>query len=146
MVSLEVTGSVRVDLLGGTLDLNPINLILPNVVTLNLATSLKAKVKITALDYDGVEIVSHDYNSTDRFPTRDFTAEKLRSGHFKNLTFIAYLLDLFELHRGIKLELSSGSPAGAGLGGSSAMGVTCFSALSQFKKIPLNRLEAIQTI
>ena len=38
-------GSVRVDLLGGTLDLNPINLILPNVVTLNLATSLKAKVK-----------------------------------------------------------------------------------------------------
>ena len=89
MVSLEVSGSVRVDLLGGTLDLNPINLILPNVVTLNLATSLKAKVKISPIDFDGVEIVSSDYQSTDRFLSRDFTPEKLRSGHFKNLTFIA---------------------------------------------------------
>jgi D-glycero-alpha-D-manno-heptose-7-phosphate kinase len=145
-VSLEVTGSVRVDLLGGTLDLNPINLILPNVVTLNLATSLKAKVTVSEIDFDGVEIVSSDYCSTDRFSSQDFTSEKLRSGFFKHLTFIAYLLDLFKLHKGIKLELSSGSPPGAGLGGSSAMGVTCFSALSQFTKIPLNRLEAISKV
>lgn len=146
MVSLEVSGSVRVDLLGGTLDLNPINLILPNVVTLNLATSLKAKVKISSIDFDGVEIVSSDYQSTDRFFAKDFTSEKLRSGHFKNLTFIAYLLDLFQLHSGVKLELASGSPPGAGLGGSSAMGVTCFSAMSQYKKLPLNRLEAIAKV
>jgi D-glycero-alpha-D-manno-heptose-7-phosphate kinase len=145
-VSLEVTGSVRVDLLGGTLDLNPINLILPNVVTLNLATSLKAKVTISEIDFDGVEIVSSDYFSTDRFSSQDFTPEKFRSGFFKHLTFIAYLLDLFKLHKGIKLELSSGSPPGAGLGGSSAMGVTCFSALSQFCKLPLNRLEAISKV
>ena len=52
-----VEGSVRVDLLGGTLDLVPINLILPDVVTLNLATSLKAKAVITSTDFDGVEIV-----------------------------------------------------------------------------------------
>ena len=144
--SLEVNGSVRVDLLGGTLDLNPINLILPNVVTLNLATSLKAKVKISSLDFDGVEIVSSDYNSLNRFKASEFTPEKLRSGHFKQLTFIAYLLDLFKIHRGVKLELESGSPAGAGLGGSSAMGVTCFRALSQFLNIPLNRLEAIAKV
>ena len=59
--SVEVVGSVRVDLLGGTLDLNPINLILPNVVTLNLATSLKAKVKVSEIDFDGIEIKSLDY-------------------------------------------------------------------------------------
>jgi D-glycero-alpha-D-manno-heptose-7-phosphate kinase len=146
MVSLEVSGSVRVDLLGGTLDLNPINLILPNVVTLNLATSLKAKVKISTIDFDGVEICSSDYQSTDRFPATDFTPEKLRSGHFRHLTFIAYLLDLFQIHRGVKLELASGSPPGAGLGGSSAMGVTCFSALSQYKNISVNRIEAIAKV
>lgn len=143
MVSLEVTGSVRVDLLGGTIDLNPINLILPNVVTLNLATSLKAKVKITPIDFDGVEIISSDYQSTDRFHSSDFVSDKLNSGHFKHLTFIAYLLDLFHLHKGVRLELASGSPPGAGLGGSSAMGVTCFSAISQYLKLPLDRLEAI---
>jgi D-glycero-alpha-D-manno-heptose-7-phosphate kinase len=45
---MQVTseGSVRVDLVGGTIDLEPINLILPNVVTLNVATSLKAKVEL----------------------------------------------------------------------------------------------------
>lgn len=139
-------GSVRVDLLGGTLDLNPINVILPNVVTLNLATSLKAKVNITAIDFEGVEIISRDYNSTDKFRYTDFTEENLRNGFFKNLTFIAQILNLFDLHTGIRLELESGSPPGAGLGGSSAMGVTCYSALAQFTGVKFDRIEAIQKV
>ena len=146
MVNLDVTGSVRVDLLGGTLDLNPINLILPNVVTLNLATSLKAKVKISPIDFDGVEILSSDYNSIDRFYASDFTFLKLNSGHFRHLTFIAYLLDLFKVHQGVRLELASGSPPGAGLGGSSAMGVTLFAALSKYKNLPIDRLVAISKV
>jgi len=139
-------GSVRVDLLGGTLDLNPINLILPNVVTLNLATSLKAKVNISHLDFDGVEIVSRDYNSTDRFKSSDFSDANFQKGFFGNLTFIAHLLNLFGIHKGVRLELESGSPPGAGLGGSSAMGVTCYSALSRFLGIEFDRVEAIQKV
>jgi D-glycero-alpha-D-manno-heptose-7-phosphate kinase len=139
-------GSVRVDLLGGTLDLNPINLILPNVVTLNLATSLKARVSVSEIDFDGVEIVSKDYNSTDRFHSKDFTEDHFQNGFFGNLTFIAHLLNLFGLHSRVRLELESGSPPGAGLGGSSAMGVTCYSALSQFLGIEYNRIEAIQKV
>lgn len=40
---MQVTsqGSVRVDLVGGTLDIEPINLIIKNVITLNVATGLK---------------------------------------------------------------------------------------------------------
>jgi D-glycero-alpha-D-manno-heptose-7-phosphate kinase len=139
-------GSVRVDLLGGTLDLNPINLILPNVVTLNLATSLKAKVTITELDFDGVEIVSLDYNSTDRFKSTDFTESNFQKGFFGNLTFIAHLLNLFGLHKGVRLELVSGSPAGAGLGGSSAMGVTCYAAISRFLDLEFDRIDAISKV
>lgn len=139
-------GSVRVDLLGGTLDLNPINLILPNVVTLNLATSLKAKVHITELDYDGVEIVSADYSSTDRFKSSDFSEANFQKGFFGNLTFIAHLLNLFGIHKGVRLELVSGSPPGAGLGGSSAMGVTCYAALSHFKRIEFDRIDAISKV
>ena len=142
----EVTGSVRVDLLGGTLDLNPINVILPNVVTLNLATSLKAKVKVTEIDFDGVEIKSLDYQSTDRFKSSEFTDKNLQEGHFKHLTFIAHILNLFSLTKGISLELESGSPPGAGLGGSSAMGVTCFSALAKFKGQSFDRVEAIMKV
>jgi D-glycero-alpha-D-manno-heptose-7-phosphate kinase len=145
-VSLEVQGSVRVDLLGGTLDLIPINLILPNVVTLNVATSLKAKVKITEIDFDGVEIVSKDYNSTSRFKSSEFIASNFKNNHFGNLTFIATLLDLFSLHKKIRLELESGSPPGAGLGGSSAMGVTCFKAFSEYTNKKLDRIEAITKV
>ncbi len=123
MVSNTVTtGSVRVDLLGGTLDLNPINLIIPNVVTLNLATSLKAKVTLARIDFDGIEIVSKDYNSTDRFSSKDFTKENFNNGFFKHLSFVAQIFDLFGIHKGLRIELESGSPPGAGLGGSSAMG------------------------
>ncbi len=143
---IEVSGSVRVDLLGGTLDLNPINVILPNVVTLNLATSLKAKVKVTEIDFDGVEIKSLDYQSTDRFKSSEFTESNLQQGHFKHLTFIAHILNLFSLTKGVCLELESGSPPGAGLGGSSAMGVTCFSALSKFKGQSFDRVEAIMKV
>jgi len=139
-------GSVRVDLLGGTLDLNPINLILPDVVTLNLATSLKAKVKVSAIDFDGVEIISRDYGSVHKFNSRDFTDENLRNNFFGNLSFIAQILNLFGVHKGVSLELESGSPPGAGLGGSSAMGVTCYSALSQYLKIDFDRVDAIHKV
>lgn len=141
-----VEGSVRVDLLGGTLDLIPINLILPHVVTLNLATSLKAKVKISTLNFDGIEIVSHDYNETYRFKCSDWTDENLRNNFFGNATFIAHILNHFKFTRGARLELESGSPPGAGLGGSSAMGVTCYSAISKFLKIPFLRETAIEKI
>ena len=71
-------GSVRVDLLGGTLDIAPINLILKKALTLNLATSLKAKVEILPLEAkeDGIEIHSKDYNSIQFFRSSDFTQEK----------------------------------------------------------------------
>ncbi len=143
---VETHGSVRVDLLGGTLDLNPINVILPNVVTLNLATSLKAKVTVSELDFDGVEIISHDYLSKERFHAKDFSDENLQNGFFKNLSFIAQILNLFGIHRGISIELESGSPAGAGLGGSSAMGVTFFSALAKFKNVSIDRIEVIEKV
>lgn len=144
--SHNASGSVRVDLLGGTLDLNPINLILPNVVTLNLATSLKAKVDITEIDFDGVEIVSHDYNSTVRFKASDFTAVNFQNGFFGNLQFIIEIMNLFKLNRNVRMELSSGSPPGAGLGGSSAMGVTCYSAIAGYLGQKFDRIEAIQKV
>lgn len=145
-MSKTTTGSVRVDLLGGTIDLNPINLILPNVVTLNLATSLKAKITLSEIDYDGLEIVSKDYGSTDHFKSSEFSAENFLNGHFGKLSFVAQIFDLFKLHRGLRVELESGSPPGAGLGGSSAMGVTIFHALCDWTKKPLNKIEAIQKV
>lgn len=132
-MEINRAGSVRVDLLGGTLDLWPINMIIPNVVTLNLATSLKAKVKLKRVNIEGVEIVSKDYNTTQTFESKEFTQENFNNDHFGPLNFVAQILNHFKATRGMRVELESGSPAGAGLGGSSAMGVTLYAALSEFR-------------
>ena len=130
LISME--GSVRVDLLGGTLDIAPINLILKNALTLNLATSLKAKVEVFPFEKEGVEIHSKDYKTTKYFSAEDFSIQNLESGHFGHFSFLVRILFHLNIKSGVSIHLSSGSPPGAGLGGSSAMGVTFYKALSKY--------------
>ncbi len=122
-------GSVRIDLLGGTLDLPPIDNIL-NSKTLNFATSLFAEVKIEANDNTNeVVIFSEDYNKSYSYSvellnqlknTRDFQSQNL-----EEMEFVIRIITLFPISS-LKISLKSGSPPGGGLGGSSAMGVTLF--------------------
>lgn len=140
-------GSVRVDLAGGTLDIPPINLIIKNVVTLNVATSLKAKVILTKTEAKGVQIISHDYDKSVEFKTEDFTPDNIYfNNYFKELTFVVQLLDLFGVKKNMKVELSSGAPAGSGLGGSSAMGATLYAALCEFTGTAFDKVEAIRKV
>ncbi|HXH74400.1 MAG TPA: hypothetical protein VNJ08_05520 [Bacteriovoracaceae bacterium] len=140
-------GSVRVDLVGGTLDIEPINLIIKNVITLNVATGLKAKVTIDKTDFDGIEILSKDYNKTYSYPSAQLTEDRvLYSGEFQEMTFVLQVLRLFNLNRGLRLELSSGAPAGSGLGGSSAMGVTLYKGLCTFTGEKYDRDTAVMRV
>lgn len=146
---MQVTssGSVRVDLLGGTLDLWPINLVLPKAITLNLATTLQAKVVIESTQNNSVIIESLDYKKTYEFKETEFTKENIYQSHyFAEMTFIAQLLDFFDLHSQVKLTLQSGSPAGAGLGGSSAMGVTVFKGLANFCEKEFSSQQAVEIV
>ena len=143
----SASGSVRVDLVGGTLDLDPINLILPDVVTMNVATSLKAKVVLNKTNIEKVIILSKDYNKSYSFHRSDFTKDKLYQGeYFKEMTFVCQILDLFHINSHVQIELSSGAPAGSGLGGSSAMGVTLYKALCEFTGKKLEIEEAVQRV
>lgn len=146
MKQVEVSGSVRVDLLGGTIDLNPISLILPNVVTLNLATELKAKVQIKAANTDGITIESADYGTKQFWPENEMTPKNLLGDHFGPFKFVLQIFDHFKVFSGVEVRLESGSPAGAGLGGSSAMGVTIYKALCEWTGKKFDRLHAIQTV
>ena len=132
---MQVTnqGSVRVDLVGGTLDIEPINLIIKNVVTLNVATGLKASVTLSKIAFNGIEIHSKDYNKSYKYEASDLTEDRMvYSNEFAEMSFILQILRLFNINSGLKLELASGAPAGSGLGGSSAMGVTLYRALCNF--------------
>ena len=143
---INTTGSVRVDLLGGTLDIPPIHLILPNAITLNLATSLKAKVKIKPIDVDKIIIKSLDYNTTNEFSLADFNTDNFNSDFFGPLKFIALIIDHFKLISGYEFELTSGSPTGAGLGGSSSMGVVLFKALCELTETSIDNQKIIEIV
>ena len=141
------TGSVRVDLVGGTLDIEPINLIIKNVVTLNVATGLKASVSLTKTAFDGVEIHSADYNKNYKFTAAELTEDRVvYSRDFAEMTFVLQILRLFNINSHIKLDLSSGAPAGSGLGGSSAMGVTLYRALCNFTGYNYDRHTAVMRV
>jgi D-glycero-alpha-D-manno-heptose-7-phosphate kinase len=141
------TGSVRVDLVGGTLDIEPINLIIKNVVTLNVATGLKASVSLTKTAFDGVEIHSADYNKNYKFTSDELTEDRVvYSKDFGEMTFVLQILRLFNINSHIKMELASGAPAGSGLGGSSAMGVTLYRALCNFTGHNYDRHTAVMRV
>jgi D-glycero-alpha-D-manno-heptose-7-phosphate kinase len=143
---MQVTsqGSVRVDLVGGTLDIEPINLIIKNVITLNVATGLKAHVRLSKTEFAGIEIDSKDYKCSYKFASEDLIEERVVYGSdFKEMTFVLQILRLFNIQSGLKIELSSGAPAGSGLGGSSAMGVTLYKALCEFTGRDFDRYTAV---
>ncbi|MDD0851575.1 hypothetical protein HBN50_00650 [Halobacteriovorax sp. GB3] len=143
---VKVSGSVRVDLLGGTLDLKPINLILPNVLTLNLATSLKAEVEIEKSGNDQLKIISLDYDSEFDYKLSDLSQENFQSDFFGPMNFVCQIINEFSPKEGLMIKLKSGSPAGAGLGGSSSMGVTLYKALSEYFNKSVDRVSAINTV
>lgn len=145
---MQVTnsGSVRVDLVGGTLDISPIHLILPNVVTLNVATELKAKVKIDSLSTKQIKIISKDYNKIYQYDLSELSIENFDNDHFEEMSFILQIVHYFKPEIGLEVTLESGAPAGSGLGGSSAMGVTLFKALCDFFSYPFEKVTAIKIV
>ena len=145
-MDIEESGSLRIDLLGSTLDLPPINLILPDTVTLNAAISLSAHVKVQERDLPGVEIVSQDYGNKAFFSTQDFTPAQLGSGHFKELAFVARILHYFGVVENVSLNLRSDSPTGGGLGGSSVLGITLYRALARYTKKHFEPEQALQVV
>ena len=146
MEIIEETGSLRIDLLGSTLDLSPIDLIVADAVTLNAAISLKAKVCLRECDLDGVEIVSRDYSSKVFFPVSDFVPARLYGGHFKEFAFVAQILHYFGAVKNISLSLESDSPAGGGLGGSSVLGIVLYRALARRHGNIFEPIQAIRVI
>jgi D-glycero-alpha-D-manno-heptose-7-phosphate kinase len=149
---ITVTAPVRIDLLGGTLDIDPINLVLQNVITLNMALSLEAKVKIFPGTAGYVKIKSLDYQNEyvyeqDDFKPENFYKERFFSNHFfKEMILVAAMLDHVGVLEGVNIELSSGSPAGAGLGGSSAMAMALYQALLKHQNKPFQVAKALRVV
>ncbi|HEX7173706.1 MAG TPA: hypothetical protein VF240_00290 [Pyrinomonadaceae bacterium] len=124
---IESTAPTRVDLAGGTIDIWPLYLFHPGATTVNFAISLYARCRIETRDDDRVILESRDRQVS--YDTRLADIEQL--AHEERLELIAKLVHFFKPETGFHLIAEGMAPAGAGLGGSSALAIACIGALNR---------------
>jgi D-glycero-alpha-D-manno-heptose-7-phosphate kinase len=124
---IESTAPTRVDLAGGTIDIWPLYLFHPGATTVNFAVSMNATCRIETRDDDQIILESRDRGVA--FETRLADVEAL--AREERLELIAKLVHFFKPETGFHLIAESKAPAGAGLGGSSALAIACIGALNR---------------
>jgi D-glycero-alpha-D-manno-heptose-7-phosphate kinase len=124
---IESIAPTRVDLAGGTIDIWPLYLFHPGAATVNFAVSLYARCRIETRDDDRVILESRDRDvsfETSLAQIADLVREE-------RLELISKLVHFFQPQVGFHLVTESQAPAGAGLGGSSALAIACIGALNR---------------
>ena len=124
---IESSAPTRVDLAGGTIDIWPLYLFHPRAATVNFAISLRAHCRIETLSDDRIILESRDRKVS--FETPLSKIEDLAQE--ERLELISKLVHFFKPKRGFHLVATSEAPAGAGLGGSSALAIACIGALNR---------------
>ena len=118
----------RIDLAGGTLDIWPLYLFHPGAVTVNVAITLYASCSIEAAPgRRRITLLSRDTRRRESFASFNALASTRRY----QLPLLAHLVRFFHPKRGLTLTTDSEAPAGAGIGGSSAMAVAICAALDR---------------
>ena len=123
---IESSAPTRVDLAGGTIDIWPLYLFHPQAATVNYATSLRARCRIETRDDSKVILESRDRKvvfETELAAIDDLVREE-------RLELISKLVHFFKPTTGFHLIADSQAPAGAGMGGSSALAIACIGALN----------------
>jgi D-glycero-alpha-D-manno-heptose-7-phosphate kinase len=138
---IEARAPTRIDLAGGTLDIWPLYLFHPGAVTVNCAVTRHARCVVETRPGRTIELVSTDTGRRERFASLEALA---RSKRYR-LPLVAHLVRHFRPKGGLRVETNSEAPAGAGLGGSSAMAVALCAALDRLTGAGLGRIGWIHT-
>jgi D-glycero-alpha-D-manno-heptose-7-phosphate kinase len=124
---INSTAPTRVDLAGGTIDIWPLYLFHPGAATVNFAISLRAHCRIETRNDGRIMLESRDRKMA--FETSLEAIEDLIRE--ERLELISKLVHFFKPTTGFHLVANSEAPAGAGLGGSSALAIACIGALNR---------------
>ena len=133
-MSHQARAPTRIDLAGGTLDIWPLYLFHPGALTVNCAITRYATCVVEAAPRDSqrISLVSLDTRRRESFAS---LAALVRAPRYR-LPLLAHLARFFlersEVRTGLRVTTTSEAPAGAGIGGSSAMAVAICAALDRF--------------
>src|SRR5579885_1732948 len=125
---IESKAPTRVDLAGGTLDIWPLYLFHPGALTINAAITRYASCLIETNGAKSIRLVSRDTRKEESFSSFRALVQAKRY----RLPLLAEIVKFFEPQGGFQLTTDSEAPAGAGIGGSSAMAVAICAALDRF--------------
>jgi D-glycero-alpha-D-manno-heptose-7-phosphate kinase len=130
MIRIRTTAPTRVDLAGGTLDLWPIHHLLDHKATVNVGVTLDAEVQLATRDDKLFEFASVDQNIRFLGPRDELDKNQ-------SLPLVALLVDGIWPQEGPGLTISTKakSPAGAGLGGSSCLGIAVAAAVFKARQL-----------
>ncbi len=134
---IESKAPTRIDLAGGTLDIWPLYLFHEGALTVNCAITRYASCVIETGPEKSRRIVlaSRDTRRQESFPS----FEALHGAKRYKLPLLAHLVRVFRPSCGFTLTTDSQAPAGAGIGGSSAMAVAICAALDRLTGAGLRR-------
>src|SRR5271169_2348933 len=136
-VRIESRAPTRIDLAGGTLDIWPLYLFHEGSLTVNCAITRYAScvIETTPEPSRRIVLVSRDIGRKESFAS----FEALCRAHRYKLPLLAHLVRVFRPAGGFTLTTDSEAPAGAGIGGSSAMAVAICAALDRLTGAGLRR-------
>ena len=131
---LKAFAPCRIDLAGGTLDIHPLFLMIPDACTVNLAIDIGVEVTVEALDTKRSEIEIIDKNLS--FGIDVEGPHIIPAGG----ELVASIVTEFHKResRAVRIKTRSFSPAGAGLAASSALCVALTSALLKLMGMTLS--------
>lgn len=128
MKNAAVRTPVRIDFAGGTLDIWPLHLVLRQpAVTVNAALDLPARA-VVAAGGEGVRLVSRDQERSEAHADLQALERAMADGTCA-LPLLAEAVLAVRPEGPLTLTTDAGSPAGAGLGGSSALLCAVLAAL-----------------
>ena len=134
---IESKAPTRIDLAGGTLDIWPLYLFHEGSLTVNCAITRYASCAIETEPESSrrIVLVSRDTHRQETFSS----LEDLCKARRYKLPLLAELVKFFRPPGGFTLTTDSEAPAGAGIGGSSAMAVAICGALDRLTGAGLRR-------
>jgi D-glycero-alpha-D-manno-heptose-7-phosphate kinase len=137
---IESRAPTRVDLAGSTLDIWPLYLFHPGAVTVNAAISRYASCLIDVASVgERITLISRDTKREEGFSSLAALTEAKRY----RLPLLAELVKFFRPQCGFTMSTDSEAPAGAGIGGSSAMAVAICAALDRLTGAAKSKAEWI---
>src|SRR3981189_2593226 len=134
---IESKAPTPLDFAGGTLDIWPLYLFHPGAVTVNAAISLYASCVIETHPAGDkrIKLVSRDIKCEESFAS---FAALVKAKRYR-LPLLPEIVKFFRPEGGFTLTTNSEAPAGAGIGGSSAMAVAICAALDRLTEAGLRR-------